>query len=183
MQPFNLFQWSGSLLNNQRLCVKLDKTDATSLKYQHHPSIKMIMKKFVDLPIFNFQTVFVADIKEIIIELKTEKAVSGEIPVKLLKDCNIVLTNCINESNGNETFHDSFKEANNAPVYKSKNPFEKANYRPVSIFPLLSKVYERLMFRQSSNHTKCFSSQILCGFRNIAPNMPSLDCHSHGKEN
>ena len=31
-------------------------------------------------------------------------------------------------------------------LYKSKNPFEKANYRPVSILPLLSKVYERLMF-------------------------------------
>ena len=30
-QSLNLFQWSGSLLNNQRLCV-LDKTDATILK-------------------------------------------------------------------------------------------------------------------------------------------------------
>ena len=32
VQSLNLFQWSGSLLNNQRLCVKLDKTDATILK-------------------------------------------------------------------------------------------------------------------------------------------------------
>ena len=37
-QSLNLFQCSGSLLNNQRLCVKLNKTDATILKYQHHPS-------------------------------------------------------------------------------------------------------------------------------------------------
>ena len=34
----SLFQWSGSLLNNQRL----NKPDAKILKYQHHPSIKMI---------------------------------------------------------------------------------------------------------------------------------------------
>ena len=101
-------------------------------------------------------------------ELKTDKAVSGEIPVELLKDCDFsfyALTNCINESIENGRFPDSLKEANIAPVYKSKNPFEKENYRPVSILPLLSKVYERLMFKQLSNHTKYFLSQILCGFR------------------
>ena len=119
-------------------------------------------------------------------ELKTDKAVSGEISVKLLKDSDFsfyALTNCINESIENGRFPDSLKEANIAPVYKSKNPFEKENYRPVSILPLLSKVYERLMFKQLSNHTKYFLSQILCGFRHIAPNMPFLDCCSHDKEN
>ena len=80
-------------MNNQRLCVKLDKTDATILKYQYHPSIKMIKKIFLDLPIFNFQVVSVADVKEIIMELKTE------IPVNLLKDCDfslLTLLQCIN---------------------------------------------------------------------------------------
>ena len=153
---------------------------------KHLPSIKTIKKRFVDLPIFNFHAVSVADVKEIILELKTVKAVSGESPVKLLKDCDFsiyALTNCIDESIENGRFPDSLKEANIAPVYKSKNPFENANYRSVSIFPLLSKVYERLMFKQLSNHTKYFLSQILCGFRHIAPNMPFLDCCSHGKEN
>ena len=89
-------------------------------------------------------------------ELKIDTAVSGEIPVKLLKDCDFSLyplTNCIIESNANGTFSDSLKEANIASVYKSKNTSEKANYSPVSIPPLLSKVYERLMFNQLSNHT------------------------------
>ena len=84
-------------------------------------------------------------------ELKTDKAVSGEIPVKLLKDCDFssyALTNYINESIENGTFLDSLKEANIAPVYKSKNSFEKSNYRPASILPLLSKVHERIMFNQ-----------------------------------
>ena len=101
-------------------------------------------------------------------ELKTDKAVSGEIPVKLLKDCDFssyALTNYINESIENGTFLDSLKEANIAPVYKSKNSFEKSNYRPASILPLLSKVHERIMFNQLSNHTIYFLSQILCGFR------------------
>ena len=114
-------------MNNQRLCVKLDKTDATTLKYQHCPSIKMIKKRFLDLPVFNFQAVSVADVKEITMELETHKAVSGEIPVKLLKNCDFsfhALTNCINESIKNGTFPDSLREANIAPVYKSKNPFK-----------------------------------------------------------
>ena len=97
-------------MNNQKLCVKLDKTDQTILKYQHHPNIKMIKKRFVDLPIFNFHAVSVANVKEIIMELKTDKAVSGEIPVKLLKNCELsfhALTNSINESIENGTFPDS----------------------------------------------------------------------------
>ena len=36
------------------------------LKYQHHPSIKMIKKRFVGLPNFNFQAVSVADVKKIL---------------------------------------------------------------------------------------------------------------------
>ena len=70
VQSLNLFQWSGSLLNNQWLCFKLDKTDAAILKYQHRPSIKMIKKRFLDLPVFNFQAVSVADVKEIIMDLR-----------------------------------------------------------------------------------------------------------------
>ena len=83
----------------------------------------MIKKIFLDLPIFNFQAVSVADVKEIIMELKTDNTVSGEIPVNLLKDCDFsfhALTNCINESIENGTFPDSLKEANIAPVYNPK---------------------------------------------------------------
>ena len=111
-----------------------------------------------------------ADVKEKIMELKTDKAVSDEIPVKLLNNCDFSFyasTNCITESIQNGRFQDDLKEANTAPVYKSKNPFEKANYRPASIPPLLSKVYERLVFKQLSNRTKYFLSQILWGFRKV----------------
>ena len=95
----------------------------------------MIKKRFIDLPFFNFQAASVADVKKIIMERKTDKA---------------LLTNCINESIENGTFPD----ANITPVYKSNNPFDKANYRPVSILPVLCKMHERLMFNHLSNHKK-----------------------------
>ena len=37
------------------------------------------------------------------------------------------------------------------------NPFDKKNYRPVSILPLLSKVYERGIYEQASIFFEPFS--------------------------
>lgn len=74
-------------------------------------------------------------------ELKADKTLSREIPVEWFKDCDFsfnALTNYSDESIENGTFADSRREANIALVYKSKNLFDKANYRPVSNFPLLS---------------------------------------------
>ena len=45
------------------------------------------------------------------------------------------------------------------------NPFDKKNYRPVSILPLLSKVYERVIYEEASNYFESFFNEILCGFR------------------
>ena len=49
----------------------------------------------------------------------------------------------------NEMFPVSLKCANIRPVYKKVDPFDKKNYRPVSILPLLSKVYERVIYDQA----------------------------------
>ena len=74
---------------------------------------------------------------------KTDKA-SSEILVNLLNNCDFssyALTNYINESIDNKTFSDALKGANIAPMYKLKNPFDKASCKPMSILPLLCKVY------------------------------------------
>ena len=65
-----------------------------------------------------------------------------------------VFTSYINESIRSGTFPDRLKDTNIVPNYKSKNAFDKPNYRPVSILSLLSKVYERLIFQQLSNYAK-----------------------------
>ena len=86
----------------------------------------MIKTRFFDLPSFHFHAVSVADVKKMIMELKTYKAVSVEIPVKIIKDSDFsfyALSSCINESIENGRFQDSLKETKCIP----KNPFEKAN--------------------------------------------------------
>ena len=51
------------------------------------------------------------------------------------------------------------------PVHKKKDPTYKTNYRPVSILPLLSKVFEKVMYIQLYDYMENFLNQLLCGFR------------------
>ena len=45
------------------------------------------------------------------------------------------------------------------------NPLSKENYRPVSVLPIISKVFEKLMQNQINLHIKSFLSSYLCGYR------------------
>ena len=62
-------------------------------------------------------------------------------------------------------FPSVLKLGNITPIFKTDNPLDKSNYRPVSIMPLLPKVYERFIYNQLSQHSEQFLNSILCGFR------------------
>ena len=62
-------------------------------------------------------------------------------------------------------FPSSLKLGNITPIFKKDDHLDKSNYRPVSILPLLSKVYERIIYKQLSQHSEQFLSSILCDFR------------------
>ena len=82
-----------------------------------------------------------ADVKETIMKLKFDKLVSGEIPVKLVKDCDfllLALTKCISQSIENETFQ--------TLLQSSRNLFDKA--KTCENLSLLFKVCGRLMFNR-----------------------------------
>ena len=49
----------------------------------------------------------------------------------------------INGSIRSSNFHNELKEADVVPVHKKKSKSSKENYRPISILPNMSKVYER----------------------------------------
>ena len=54
---------------------------------------------------------------------------------------NISLSNC--------EFPDKLKLADITPAFKKKNPLDKANYRPVSVLPPISKINEKLLQKQN----------------------------------
>ena len=50
-------------------------------------------------------------------------------------------------------------------IHKKKSKTDIENYRPVSIFPVLSKIYERCMFHQIYSYFDQIPSKHQCGFR------------------
>ena len=55
-------------------------------------------------------------------------------------------------------FPSNLKNADVRPVFKKNNPLNKKNYKPVSVPPIISKVFEKLMLNQINLHIKSFLS-------------------------
>ena len=51
------------------------------------------------------------------------------------------------------------------PIFKKKNRTFVENYRPVSVLPTVSKIFERIMQKQITDYIGKFLSPFLCGYR------------------
>ena len=85
------------------------------------------------------------------------KIVKEKFATFLVKDINT----CIRKGE----FPDKLKTADITPVFKKGDKHEKSNYRPVSILPILSKVYEKCLYKQIENYMENILSNFQCGFR------------------
>ena len=65
----------------------------------------------------------------------------------------------------NNDFPQNLKLADIIPVYKKNDPLDKTNYCPVSILPVISKIFERIMQKQINDFIISFLSRYLCGYR------------------
>ena len=94
--------------------------------------------------------------KDIIKTLNTKRASpDGDIPVKLTKMNEDIFSRLIfqnsNQSLVNGEFPHCLKQAEVIPVFKNKEKLDKSNNRPVNLLPVISKIYERLMYEQMFN--------------------------------
>ena len=62
-------------------------------------------------------------------------------------------------------FPNSLKQAQVIPIFKKKDPLDKQNYRPVSILPTISKLYERTIHDQLTEFFNNVFSPFLAAFR------------------
>ena len=91
--------------------------------------------------------------------LNPKKANSFEgIPVKLLIDNNEICGELI-YNNINNGINDEI-----TPVHKKGDSTDKSNYRPVSVLPIVSKVFERTMQKQIGDYMDKYLSSYLCGY-------------------
>ena len=76
-----------------------------------------------------------------------------------------VLCKWINDSLKTGAFSDPLKLAEITPYHKKQNPFDKDNYRPISILPLISKVFEKIICSQVYSYIQQYLNPLLCAFR------------------
>ena len=96
--------------------------------------------------------------------LDNNKCSSGNIPTSTLKATREIvcpfLTDCINNAIYDCKFPDDL-----SPLFKNDDSTFKGNFRPISVLPAVSKIYERILKEQISSYFYDKLSKLLCGFR------------------
>ena len=134
---------------------QLSEVEMAIIKYKNHPSIKAITDRMEKLgkPTFNFKFTSHEETEKEVNNLKIKKASQkSDIPLKIIKEnvdiISYFLYHNFNNSLSCATFPTSMKYADVIPIHKKDVKTDKENYRPISILPNLSKVYERVMYNQ-----------------------------------
>ena len=121
------------------------------------------------------------EVKNVILKLNTSKATGYDrISPKLLKDSAEIiaesLTVIFNKSIETGIFPDDLKVSCISPIHKGESKTECRNYRPISVIPVVAKVFEKLVSGQfmeylESNH---LLSESQAGFRKRSSTVTSL---------
>ena len=106
---------------------------------------------------FTFQKETIANIEKIIDNIRNDVAVGEDmIGAKLIKDMkntiSSILVKIINKGYETETFPDCMKRAAIKPIHKKDDIDDISNYRPISILPTLSKIFEKAATIQFVSH-------------------------------
>ena len=136
-------------------------------KFQNHPSIIKIKENHRGH--FSFSAVEVEDVDREIDSLDASKAIpQNDIPKKIIKaSCDIFsefIIHSFNEGVSTARFPDILKSAEVKPVFKKKSRIDKENYRPVSILPVISKIFGRLIYKQLIMFFEPVFSKCQCRF-------------------
>ena len=144
---------TNSDLSQQSGSESVDDIGSIMRKFEDHPSV-IAIRTICNGKSCNISHVEPHEVYRVICNLNARKAVSGEIPTKIIQMAAdlvcIPLTDCINASLLNVVFTHVLKLADVSPVYKKGEKFLKENYRPISVLPPLSKIYEKVLYDQIS---------------------------------
>jgi hypothetical protein len=96
-------------------------------------------------------------LKKIIKSLKSSNSYGyDEISVKILKESypfiSSPLTKIFNQSLSTGNFPEYMKYSNIKPIYKNGDKNIMVNYRPISVLPSFSKIFEKLVFVRLMHH-------------------------------
>ena len=151
----------------------IEKTDIERIikKYEEHPSILKIKENIVLDKKFVFNDICTKRVDEHISKLDPKKAsIENDIPtVVLIRSSDIVstyLADIYNKSKNKNIFPPTLKLGTITPIHKKMvKTLVKKDYRPVTLLPVMSKIYERNMHDEISSYMEEFLSPYLFGYR------------------
>ena len=142
-----------------------------SLSPEDHQSIRAIRANHPSSESeFKFKPVVEAKISRYLGRIGRRKATGLDtISSKILHLSEKVIigptTSLINKMIIENIFPDPLKYARVSPIFKKKDPFDVQNWRPVSILPITSKLFERTLEEQLSDHFENIFNPYLSAFR------------------
>ena len=130
---------------------------------------------------FSFHEVTNKDVLLLLQNLNSKKATGPDkIPAKLLKLAgNIIspsLTKIFNCSLSSGIFPEDWKVARVSPVYKAGTKSDPNNYRPISVVPIVAKIFEKLVHNQLYRYlaTNNLLANNQSGFRSLHSTLTAL---------
>ena len=150
-----------------------DPVEKAVKRFSNHPSILRIRGHYQKAKAtgpFVFQKVAPDTIEKEVRNLNPKKATTKKnIPPKILKSnsnvCVEPLTKIFNDCIDKSTFPDELKCADVTSPPKNGPANNKTNFRPISVLPSVSKIFERIMDKQIVSYITPFLFSLLCGFQ------------------
>ena len=164
-KPVNLANDTGISGDRQIVRLILDK-------YKNHPSVLAIIQNPEQvLNTFSFHEIGNQEVIELLKSLDGRKSTGeDQIPPKLVSlasnELSAALTMAINCSIRNSRFPDDAKKAAVCPLDKGEpNRTVERNFRPVSVLNTFSKIYEKVLKQQLTQHLDNTLSVFISAYR------------------
>jgi len=124
--------------------------------FENHPSIRPIYEKNRATGVqlrFNFVHTNQAQVERALLDVNFRKSCGHDmLPPRLVKESAAVIakpiTNILNASIQQGCYPSAWKMGQVTPLFKKEDEFNKANYSPVTVLPVLNNIYKRLLATQ-----------------------------------
>ena len=131
----------------------VDDRDRYGQHFENHPSIIAIHEKnrARDGPLcFTFEHINRAQLERALLDVNVRKSCDHDMLFpRLVKESASVIakpiTNILNTSAEQGCYPNAWKKGQVTPLFKKDDESNKANYRPVTVLPVLHNIYERLL--------------------------------------
>ena len=145
-----------NLVENSYLLTNTTSYDPISNiteKHKNHPSIINI-KENISRSVFSFREITLTEVRNELLNINCKKSTThNNIPTNLLKYTVDIRGSVLHKLiNDDCVFPDKLKLADITPVFKKGDATDINNYRPISVLPPVSKIFEKLLYTQISTY-------------------------------